>query len=436
MIISFRINWQLHWEEFAVLVASLHYLFCSILVFHPIQSLLHTTFLSAFLIALPAGVALALVVILTTQDKPRPSCNAARDGDEIRSLICLFAVAIALLLQSAMTTSSTYDELTHVNRMYLASTTSLHDFCEVMQTTLYSPWWYILIGSLLNSTGGVSLLRARILICIISSFVIVPMYRLARDVFHSRSMAIAICFAFIFSSIFHLTLFYVTMDGIATLFFTLSVHCFLRGISRRSPSLLLSSGVSWSALALAHYGSALQLILGYLLSLLYLQRRHIVQPKDVMPICLGFLIFPILDFPVLLHHIPRFLELGLELLPVLNATQYNITMIWDLLLSAGWSPFLVLFLIMARRLICNEPRIEDKTIPMIFLGSAFVVYFLMNSYAILRRLAPVSPLFLILIAEHSAENYSRITVALVLLNFCWWGLLQFFLGVIPGLLFG
>jgi len=434
-----QIKWRTCKEEFIVLVVSFHYLLSSLLIVDPIRNSLHFSFSYAVLITLPAAVVFAVAAIITTIDKPKLSSLFSFDVPELPLVMCLFGFAMILLLPNVWRFPSTFDERWHMGMMQLALTQPLGVFIDTVARsgiTIYSPWWYLAISSLLRLAGGVTLLGFRSVMSVASGFAAVAVYYLAKEIFGKGFSSVVISCVFVLSSVFHRFLFYGTMDGIATLMFTLSVCCLLRGLTRHSSFWLMLAGIFWSLLALAHYVPALQLVLGYLLSLLYLRWKQLIRVRDLVPLWLGFLLFSVLNFPMLPYHILRLIATGLDRVPILNPVQYDLTMIWDFLLSIGWSPYLVFLITAARRSSTDRVQARVDTVLKIIVGSSFLVYLLMNSLAFMRRLIPVSPVFLIMIGDYSAKNYSKITTGIILLNFCWWGLLQLFLGVIPGVLFG
>jgi hypothetical protein len=410
---------------------SFHYLFLSFLIVHPISNFLRTSFVSALLITLPAAVVFALVTIFTTADKPKLSSVNAFGVPEALFVLCLFGFAMILLLPNVLMFPSTVDELYHMRMIQLALSHPLGSFFGEVSRSVptYSPWWYLLVSSLLHLAGGVTLLGVRSVMSVVSGFAAVAVYYLAKEISRERFMPVVISCVFVLSSVFHRFLFYGTMDSIATLMFVLSVCSLLRGIVRRSSFWLLSAGIFWSLLALAHYVPAGQLVLGYSLSLPYLRRKQLIQVRDLVPLFLGFLLFPALNFQILPYQISNLIGLVFHLVPILNPVQYDRTMIWDLLLSIGWSPYLVFLVSAAKRSWTDRVGTVSK----IIVGSSFLVYLLLNPFAIMRRLVPASSVLLILAGDYSAKNYSRITTGIILLNFCWWGLLQFLLGLSPAL---
>ena len=421
-------------QESMILLVSLHYVLLSLLVVPQVKGFIHVGFLPTALATFVVAAAVVAMMVSKVDGKLGARWKTPRSmgTHEIYFVIGLFVLAFVVLLPNMLTTPVSVDEPYHIMLMRLALTQPWDEYIASMSASriLYSPWCYVVIGQILRLAGGVTLLGARIVTTTASSLAAVATYYLAKEMLPEGLMPVITSCVFVFSSISHDLLFYATMDGIAALLFTISVCFVLRGLTRLNSFCFLLAGLFWSLLALAHYFPALQLFFAYALSLICLHRKRAVRARDFASMCVGCLLFPVINFQALTLQISTFLELGLQLIPILNPIQYDPTMLWDLLLSVGWSPYVVFLLVAAKQSTHTTVQSRLKAVSTIIVGSGFLVYLLLNSWAIMRRLAPVAPLFLSLVTGYSTRNYSKITTFFVLLNFCWWGLLKLSLSLI------
>jgi len=413
-------------EEVLVISLSIHFLLVSTLNLQAVREAVGLRFIETFFITMPLAFLLALAIggAIRAQDlEPKLKSVNAKTDRNLDLLVCSIVIlsAFLLLFKKILETgdSVTFDEPIHLK---ITEDVSTFDFGILQGFARYvnPPLPYFLFALLLKPVG-ISLLNCRLLSSVIASIIPAILYLLAIEFIKSRRAVVALSYGYILTPLYQNVMYRLTFDGLSTMIFISSVYFFFKAIKTERVRHSAISAVFLGLCILTKYPPAIWLILGYASTILFLKLQGEFNLKQFMPIIVGIAI-PSAILPILL---PRHLQFLLQILLSVPASwplminEYK-TLLWDLLLLLGWSPYLIsIFMLRDFRQTRERDPVDLLSLTLIALAFAAP---LLNPLT--RRIVQIIPIFFITTISYSMRRYRTITLILIWLNLFWWGLIN------------
>ncbi len=414
-------------ERFIVAYLSILFLLTSTLIYDPIKSLTGLDFSQTLMAAAIPAFVLAMFFKKETHTRSLTS-NVKNSNSRFDVLITLllFLSTLAVLILRAKQgwPSVTYDELFHLNytnMIYRALGSG--DYGSLVRLAQYdiNPMFPYLLTVTLVRYSDFSLYSARIFVSMISSLVPVVTYFLVREYGVNRKVAALTALSLSVSSLFQSDAYLYVFDGLSTLLFTVAFFFLVKAVSKGRRVFFLLSSTFFYLLLVTKYPPAFLLLIIYIVAISFLITHKKCSARKYFPLVLAVSLF----FMYLFFMIVFMPKVSFQLWDVFFGRSsltfvYSRTLLWDLLLVLGWSPYLIVAVLAYRFL-----RSREKSEVTLFSLLAIILTFLtlVPFLPVTRRLIQVLPIFFATTVSYSTRKYSGVLVALVLLNLSWWGAL-------------
>jgi len=332
-------------------------------------------------------------------------------------LIYIFAFLLLVFRISRMGASATFDEPTHLAMTRSLAPFSLESWIETMKTPSYMqelsrnpPLPYFLMAILLRPFDF-SLLAGRVISSLLAALIPVVLFYMLCELLGDSTMAISISAAYVMSIPFQGAMFIFDFDALSTLLFTLCVCSFIMALKSRNRSYFAYSMIAGILLTLTKYPPAGWLLLGSIITVFFHREVRSGLSVILVTTLMGLLIVSIASPVHLSLAAQYFASRALK-------GEYAIELLRDLTVIIGWSPYLAFAFKFAETWKAKDP-ISTFSVVLIILAFVTPIF-----DPVTRRLIQVIPLFAVTLLYFSTRRWSRTTSLLILMNFCWWGVIK------------
>jgi hypothetical protein len=415
-------------EKFTVAYLSLLFLLTSTLSYGPLKALTRLNFAQTLIMmSIPS---LILTLLLKKEVYKRPTSSSTSNSNllfDVLIAILLFFSTLAVLILKVRQgwIPATYDELFHLsytNMIYRALGSGDYKYLAWLAQNNVNPMLPYLLTVTLVPYSDFSLNSARMLASVISSFVPVAVYLLVKEYDVSRKISALTAFALTFSSLFQSQGYLYIFDGLSTLLFTVAFYFLVKVIRNGKRIFLVLSSLLFYLLLVTKYPAAFLFLIIYIITFFLLMVRKHWSVKECVPLIVVILSFFLFDLFIMVFMPKVFSSLmwAVFLAWGIGAVVYSKTVIWDLILGFGFSPYVVLAVI-AYRLLRSKERSGVTFISVLTIALAFLT---LVPSPVTRRVIQVLPVFFATIISYSHKQYSNTLLSLVVLNLSWWGILS------------
>ena len=328
-------------------------------------------------------------------------------------LIYSFAFLLLVFRVWRMGDSVELDELSHLELTKSVAAFDLESWIETftVKTGLNPPLPYFSMAILLRPFDF-SLLAGRVILCLWAALIPVVLFYMLHELCGESTTAISASLAYTLSTLYQGAMFKYDFDALSTLFFTLSVYSFVVAVKRKKRSYLGYSMIAWILLILTKYPPAGWLFLGFILTGL-LHREVRSQLGFVLLALLIALLIVVAVSPAQLGIIAGYFARWRP-----PDMEYAIPLFRDFAVILGWSPYLAFVFKLG---VVKKTRDPTSTLSVVLIVLAFISP-IFNPLT--RRVIQAIPLLAATLVDFSMRRWSRTTSLLMLMNFCWWGVIK------------
>jgi len=337
-------------------------------------------------------------------------------------LIYSFAFLILVFRVWRMGTSIEFDEPPNLELTKLVAKFDSESWIESftvagLEVSHWNPPLPYFMMAILLRPFGFSLFAGRVISSLGAALIPVVVFYILRELGESTT-AMSVSFAYALSTLYQGAMFIYDFDALSTLFFTLSVYSFIVAVKRKKRSYFGYSVIAWILLILTKYPPAGWLFLGLLVTSLFHREERSRSVFILLAFLIGILIVVVvspgqLGFISESEYFTKWLWIRMALDP-----NYMVPLFRDFAVIVGWSPYLA-FAFKLQKVKETEDPISTFSIVLIVLAFISPIF-----NPLTRRVIQAIPLLAATLFDFSMRRWSKTTTTLMLLNFCWWGVIK------------
>jgi len=326
-------------------------------------------------------------------------------------MIYSFAFLLLVFRVWRMGASVDFDEPVNLELTKSVATFDLKSWIETFKSTTNPPLPFLLMAILLRPFDF-SLLAGRVILCLWAAIIPVVLFYLLYELCGESTTAVSVSFAYTLSTLYQGAMFKYDFDALSTLFFTFCVYSFVVAVKRRERLYFGYSMIAWILLILTKYPPAGWLFLGFVMIGLF--HREVRSQ-------LGFILLALLMALLIVVAVSP-AQLGFVAESIAGwhppGSEYAIPLFRDFAVVLGWSPYLAFAFKLGEVKKTSDP-IFTFSIVLIILAFISPIF-----NPLTRRVIQAIPLLAVAVFHFSMRRWSRTASFLMLMNFCWWGVIK------------
>jgi len=332
-------------------------------------------------------------------------------------LIYSFAFLILLFRIWRMGASIEYDEPPHLAITRSLAAVNFQSWIRAFTNYpvyLNPPLPYFLMAILLRPFDF-SLLAGRVISCLFAAIIPVVVFCMLRELCGETATAMSVSFAYTLSTLFQGAMFKYDFDALSTLFFILCVYSFVVAVKRKERLYFGYSMIAWILLVLTKYPPAGWLFLGFVMTSLFHRQVRSELGFTLLALSIALLIVGVVS-PAQFGFVA---EYSARLRPLLTVAEYAVPLFRDFAVIIGWSPYLAFAFKLKEVRKIGDPI---STFSIVLIVLALIVTPIFDPLT--RRVIQAISLLAVTLFHFSTRRWSRTTSLLMLMNFCWWGVIK------------